>query len=47
MLHARALDTGGELRADLPNQLRRDPPARKRRDLLGLHVEHRLADTLL
>ena len=47
MLDAGALDPGGELRADLLCQRRRDLPAEKRGDLLGLHVQHRLADQLL
>ena len=47
MLDAGALDPGGELRADLLRQRRRDLPAEKRGDLLGLHVQHRLADQLL
>ena len=47
MLDAGALDPGGELRADLLRQQRRDLPAEERGDLLGLHVQHRLADQLL
>src|SRR5271166_4603520 len=42
-----ALDPGGELRADLLRQQRRDLPAKERGDLLGLHVQHRLTDQLL
>ena len=47
VLDASAFDPGGELRADLLRQQRRDLPAEERGDLLGLHVQHRLAHQLL
>ena len=46
VLHARPLDTGRELRADLLGQLRRDLPAEEAGDLLSFHAQHGLADEL-
>jgi hypothetical protein len=47
MLDAGALDAGGELRANLLGQQRRDLPAEEAGNLPCLHVQHRLANQLL
>ena len=47
VLHADAFDPGREPGTNLLVQLWRDPVAEVRRNLLGLHVQHRLAEELL
>jgi hypothetical protein len=47
MLHAGALDPGGELRANLLGQLWRDVTTQEAGDLLDFHGQHGLADELV